>query len=377
LYLALDLGNTTWTLAFTTGPAEPARVRTMPAADLVALDREIAAARARFHLPPEAPVRSCYEAGREGFWIHRALVARGIENLVVDSASIEVNRRKRRAKTDRLDAEALVALLVRHWEQQAQQALRAQRRRRRVRRVWSVVRVPSLEDEDRRHLHRELFLLTRERTRVVNRIKALLATHGVRLAHLRGLPAELPVIRTWDSQPLPSGAQARLRHEWSRLLFLRRQLRALVAERVRLQKTADDPAAHIARRLLALKGIGDVSAWLYATEFFSWRAFRNRREVAALAGLTPSPHQSGDRVQEQGISKAGNRHIRALAIELAWSWLRRQPQSALSRWYRHRFAGSGPRLRRVGIVALARKLLVALWRYVETDQLPAGAALKA
>jgi transposase len=374
LYLALDLGNTTWTLAFTTGPAEPARVRTMPAADLAALDREMAATRARFHLPPDAPARSCYEAGREGFWIHRALAARGIENLVVDSASIEVNRRRRRAKTDRLDAEALVALLVRHWEQQA---LRARRRHRRVRRVWSVVRVPSLEDEDRRHLHRELFLLTRERTRVVNRIKALLATHGVRLARLRGLPAELPAVRTWDGQPLPSGAQARLQHEWTRLIFLRRQMRALVADRARLQATADDPAAHIARRLLALRGIGDVSAWLYATEFFSWRAFRNRREVAALAGLTPSPHQSGDRVQEQGISKAGNRHVRALAIELAWSWLRRQPRSALSRWYHQRFAGGGPRLRRVGIVALARKLLVALWRYVATDQLPAGAELKA
>jgi transposase len=240
------------------------------------------------------------------------------------------------------------------------------------------VHVPSVADEDRRHLHRELFTLTRQRTRQVNRIKGLLALHGVALPRLRGLPATPPALRDWAGAPLPPGLTARLAREWARLRATQRELLALRAERRRLLASADataDPTLRMVERLLALKGVGEVSAWLYTTEFFGWRAFRNRRQVAGAAGLTPTPRSSGETAIELGISKAGSAVMRALAIELAWSWLRRQPTSALTRWYRARFAGS-PRQRRVGIVAVARKLLVALWRYLETGAVPEGAVLK-
>jgi transposase len=365
LYLAFDLGNRIWKLAFTTAAAQPPRIRTVVARDLAQLAREIAAARARFGLAPDAPVVSCYEAGRDGFWVHRALTALGVTNHVVDSASIEGNRRGRQAKSDRLDAAALLAKLVRFAQGE--------------RRVWSVVHVPSVADEDRRQLHRELFTLTGARTRQINRIKGLLALHGVAPLAERGLPRILPVVRAWTGDPLPPAAAARLAREWQRLTFLRRELRTLLTERRALLRAGDDldPVIGIVRQLLALRGIGEVSAWLYASEFFAWRRFRNRREVGALAGLCSTMRRSGDVQREHGISKAGNHHIRALAIELAWSWLRRQPHSVLTLWYRRRFATGGARVRRIGIVALARKLLIALWRYLETGVLPEGAVLKA
>ena len=366
LHFALDLGNTTWKLAFATGHVHAPRLRTLPARDLAQLAAEVAAAKARFGLPADAPVVSCYEAGRDGFWVHRALTALGVVSHVVDSASIQESRRARRAKSDRLDATALVRLLLRHTAGE--------------RGVWSVVHVPSIEDEDRRHLHRELFTLTRVRTRQVNRIKGLLALHGVVLPRLRGLPVTPPVLHDWRGAPLPAGVAARLQREWTRLRAVQRDIRALEAERSRVLASPEapqDPALRMVARLWALRGIGDVSAWLYTTEFFAWRAFQNRRQVASAAGLTPTTRASGDVEREQGISKAGNTIIRALAVELAWSWVRRQPTSALTRWYRSRFAAAGPRQRRIGIVAVARKLLVALWRYLETGILPEGALLKA
>ena len=364
LLVAFDLGNTLWKLACRVSPADPPRVRTIPARDLPALAVELGAARARFGLTPSAPVVSCYEAGRDGFWVHRALTALGVTSLVVDSASIEGNARRRQAKSDRLDAVALLDKLGQFVAG--------------GRRVWSVVRVPSVEQEDRRQLHRELFIVTRERTRVTNRIKGLLALHGVVLPTVRGLPRELPEpLRAWDGAPLPPHAAARLTREWRRLDFLRREVRGLVTERRQWLRAGDDEVVPMVQRLLALRGVGEVSAWIYTTEFFAWRAFRNRRQVGAAAGLTATTRQSGRTTTEQGISKAGNRYLRGLAIELAWSWLRRQPRSALSVWYRRRFGAGGARLRRIGIVALARKLLIALWRYLETGQVPEGAMLKA
>jgi transposase len=363
LLVALDLGNTQWKLACRVNAADPPRVRTIPARNLPALAVELTAARARFGLTPDAPVVSCYEAGRDGFWVHRALTAMGVTSHVVDSASIEGNARRRQAKSDRLDAVALVDKLGQFV---------AGRRR-----VWSVVHVPSVEQEDRRQLHRELFTVTRERSRVTNRIKSLLALHGVVLPTARGLPVALPDAVAWDGTPLPPHAAARLTREWRRLTFLRREVRGLIATRRQWLRENTDDVVPIVRRLLALRGVGEVSAWIYTTEFFAWRQFRNRRQVGAAEGLTATPRRSGQTTTEEGISKAGNRYLRALAIELAWSWLRRQPRSALSAWYRRRFASGGPRLRRIGIVALARKLLIALWRYVETGQVPEGAVLKA
>jgi transposase len=365
LHLAFDLGNRAWKLAFATSIAHAPRLRTISARDLAQVDAEIAAAKARFGLPADAPVVTCYEAGRDGFWLHRALTARGLTSHVVDSASITENRRARRAKSDRLDATALVRLLLRHHAGE--------------RGVWSVVHVPSVDEEDRRHLHRELFTLTRQRARQVTRIKGLLALHGIVLAKPRGLPVRQPELRDWSGAPLPPALTARVDREWARLRTIQRDVLALRAARRALLDTpaaASDPLLRQVHQLLALRGIGEVSAWLYATEFFSWRAFRNRRQVGALAGLTATKRASGDVEREQGISKAGNARIRALAVELAWSWVRRQPTSALTRWYRERFAAGGGRQRRIGIVAVARKLLIALWRYLETGVVPEGAVLK-
>lgn len=363
LCLAFELGASEWKMAFSTGLGQQPRHRTIRAGDFERLDREISAAKTRFGLCAEARVLSCYEAGRDGFWIHRALVARGIENQVVDSASIEVNRRKRRAKTDRLDAGKLVGMLLRYL-------LGDQR-------VWSVVRVPSPADEDRRHLHRELATAKKDRTRLVNRIKALLFSQGVRLEKIQELPERLEKFRLWNGEPLPPVLKRRLKREWEKIESLTEQIRKMRAERRRLLRKETDPGTIYAGKLLKLKGVGETSGWALATEFFGWREFRNAREVGGLAGLTPTPYQSGDDTRELEICKAGNRWVRHLSIELAWGWLRYQPESELSLWYQRRFGHGTSRMRRVGIVALARKLLIALWRYLETGVPPVGAVLKA
>jgi transposase len=363
LFVSFELGESSWKLGFTTGMGQRPRERTVGARDRIAVQREIERAKQRFGLPGSAPVKTCYEAGREGFWLHRWLVAEGIDNRVVDASSIEVNRRLRRAKTDRMDATRLLILLVRFWSGEH--------------RVWSVVRVPSVVEEDRRHLHRELLTMKRDRTRLANRVQGLLANQGLRVDWRKPLPGQLDALRSWDGSALPEGLRARLDQERERLELLNRQIEALETtrrERIRAEKA--EPAVGKVSQLLTLQGVGSNSAWLYVMEFFAWREFRNRREVGALAGLTPTPYQSGESSREQGIAKAGNRHVRAMAIEIAWGWLRFQPESALSRWYQERFGHGSSRLRRIGIVALARKLLIALWRFLETGVVPEGAQLK-
>jgi transposase len=362
LYLAFELGNKQWKLGFTIGLGQPPRQRTIPAGDLTRLYTEVAKAKQRFGLPEHSPVVSCYEAGRDGFWLHRALLKAGINNIIVDSASLEVNRRYRRVKTDRVDLGKLVTMLIRY--QAGEQ------------KVWRVVRAPSIEEEDGRQLHRELASLKGERTRHINRIKGLLVNQGVRLEINPDFEQRLAQVRLWDGSPLPPGLRARVSREYARIELVNQQIKALEAERRELLRSATDPQTEMIRQLLRLRGIGPNCAWLYVKEFFGWRQFRNRREVGALAGLTPTPYQSGDGNREQGIDKAGNRHIRAIAIEIAWGWLRHQPDSALSRWYQERFGHGNSRMRRIGIVALARKLLIALWRYLETGQIPEGAVLK-
>lgn len=367
LFLALELSERGWTLAFTTGRGQPPRVRKVAAGAVDALAAEIARARRRFGLAPTTPVVSCYEAGRDGFWVHRALLARGIANLVVDAASIEVNRRPRRAKTDRLDARKLVLMLVR-WQEGE-------------RPVWHVVHVPSEADEDRRHLERERQTLVADHTRLLNRVSELLATQGVSLALTGDVRTRLATARRWDGTPLAPGLRTRLEREWARIEALRGALRALGSERHRRMTAApaspaDAPVLRTARRLVRVRGIGETLAWVLATELFGWRAFRNRRQVGGFVGLTPTPFQSGGGAREQGITRNGSRALRALVIELAWLWLRYQPESTLSQWYRRTYGGGSPRLRRIGIVALARKLLIALWRYVDFGEVPAGARLK-
>jgi len=363
LYLAFELGNTEWKLAMTTRVDQAPLVRTMAARILKTLEAELARAKVHFSLPAAAPVRSCYEAGRDGFWLHRYLVSRGVSNSIVDSSSIEVNRRRRRTKTDRLDACKLVTMLLRADAGE--------------RKVWSVVNVPTLAEEDRRQVHRELLFTRRDRGRHTNRIKGLLASHGVPLAQIQELPTHLVTARLWNGTPLPPLLCARLDREWEAVLGYTTRIRALKKERRELLGTTDDPAIAQVRQLNQLRGIGIDSAWLYVMEFFAWRQFRNRRQVGGLAGLTDTHYQSGDLQHEQGISKAGNRWVRALAINTAWSWLRFQPKSHLARWYQQKFGKGTGRMRKIGIVALARKLLIAFWRYLETGIIPEGAMLRA
>jgi transposase len=362
LYLAFELGQREWKLAFTIGMGQQPRLRAMPARDLPRLHEEIAKAKKRLQLPADAPVRSCYEAGRDGFWLHRHLTASGVDNDVVDSASSEVNRRQRRTKTDRLDAGKLLSLLLRYHGGE--------------RKVWSRVRVPSVVDEDARQLHRELQELKDERTEHSNRIKGLLASQGLTAPEVnKDLADWLGEARLWDGSAVPPELQRRLLRELERWQLLDRQIKELKDERRQRIRRDDTPQVDKVRALLALWGIGLNGAWLLVYELFAWRRFDNRKQVGGCVGLTPTPYQSGDSRREQGISKAGNRRLRRLLVELAWCWLRWQPDSELSHWYLRRFGVSNGRSRRIGVVAVARKLLIALWKYVEQGEVPAGARL--
>ncbi|MGD2068045.1 MAG: IS110 family transposase [Gemmatimonadota bacterium] len=345
LHVALELDDKRWTLAFTTGLGQRPRTRAVAPRDREAVLREVERAKRRFGLEGGVRVVSCYEAGREGFCLHRWLEYEGIENRVVDAASIEVSRRRRRAKSDRLDVGQLLTKLVRYEAGD--------------RRVWSVVRVPTVEEEDARHLTRDLSTMKRERTRASNRIKGLLATQGVRLSVSRCLPAEVEDVRLWDGSTLPPGLKARVLRTWEHWQWVHERILACEKERRQLLRTSQAPEVEKVRQLMMLHGIGDNSAWPFVVEFFGWRRFRNRREVGALAGLAPTGRKSGQELdQELGISEAGSAHIRAIAIEIAWGWLRHQPQSALSVWYREKYADHGRRMRKIGIVALARRLLI-------------------
>ena len=361
LYLAFDLGRSSWKLAFTFGLGQQPRIRSMPAGDTERLMAEIDVAKRRFALPEETPVVSCYEAGRDGAWLHRFLEHRGVRNIVVDAASIEINRRKRRAKSDKLDASKLVSMLIR-WHNGEK-------------RVWAVVRIPTVADEDGRQLHRELVELKTERTAIVNRIKGLLAGLGLTVTIDEELPERLAGLRQWDGTGVPPALCRRILREFERWQLIARQIHDLEAERTQQIRNEQTPQVKQVRRLLELAGIGENGSWLLVHEIFGWRQIRNRRELASLAGLTPTPYSSGDTEREQGISKAGNRWVRWMMVELAWSWRRHQPRSKLSRWYERRFGRGTSRIRKIGIVALARKLLIALWKYLEKGEMPPGAVV--
>jgi transposase len=363
LFMAFELSEKTWKLGFTTGHGQKPRERDVAARNQARVLQEIAQAKRRFGLPETAPVVSCYEAGREGFWLHRFLQAQGITNHVVDSSSIEVNRRKRRAKSDGLDVRKLLSMLIRYAHGE--------------REVWRVVHVPSVEAEDQRHLHRDLETLKQERASTTTRIKGLLSSQGLRLKSLTKLPEQLESLRLWDGSPIPPGLRRRVLRVYAHHTFLSEQIAEVEAQRRALLQTSTDASLDKVRQLMQLKGIGINGSWLLVMEFFAWRELKNRREVGGLAGFTPTPYQSGDSAREQGITKSGNRHVRWMTTELAWSWLRYQPDSALSVWFRERFGSGGKRLRRIGIVAVSRKLLIALWRFLETGVLPEGAELKA
>jgi transposase len=356
--MALELSARRWQVLFASTARGGRRERGVAAGDVGKLAAEIAAAKRKLGLAPQARVVSCYEAGRDGFWLHRALVADGIESLVVDSSSIEVPQRARRRKTDRIDLGKLMSLLIRYVGGE--------------RDVWSVVRVPDPEVEDTRQLSRGIERLKSERRQHRMRIDSLLAKMGVPLAHIGG--------KDWAERVAALGLGAHLTfeliQEGERLALVERQLADLKARREALVAASDSKIARATRQLRRLGAIAQESSFVFATELFGWRTFANRRELAGAVGLAGTPFQSGECEKEQGISKAGNARMRTMLVEIAWCWLRLQPQSALSRWWRDRFGTGNKRTRRSGLVALARKLLVALWRYLENGIVPEGASLK-
>jgi len=362
LLLAFELGERTWKLGFSTGLGQRPRVCTIPAGAVDRVLEQIARAKKKFKLPMDTPVFSCYEAGRDGFWLHRWLVAQAITNQVVDSSSIEVNRRARRAKTDRLDLVGLLNLLARY--------------RLGDQRVWRVVRVPSVADEDARQLHRTWESLQQDRSRLRSRLQGLLVAQGVRLRITNDFLRDLAAARLWNGEATPEGLQARIRRAWDQLALVDQQLEELEATRRALVIDRDTVAGRYVDRLPTLRGIGPIGAWVLTTEIFGWRAIQNRRELGALVGLVPAPYQSGETARDQGITRAGNKHVRRLMVQLAWSWLHYQPDSALAQWYRRRFGDGSRRVRRIGIVALARKLLIALWRLARDGVVPEGVRLR-
>jgi transposase len=362
LYVAFELSGKMWRLAVTTDRGERPRHYSVASGDLGAVQERLARARTLWGLPAATRVVSCYEAGREGFWLHRALTAQGFRNVVVDATSIERDRRAKAVKTDRVDAERLLELLV-AWTEG----------RKRLR----TVRVPSVADEDARHADRELATLKGVRTTLVNRITGLLGAQGIPLRLTPARRVDVAALRDWAGAPLGPGLAGRLTRELAELAAVRARIAGLEQARQTAITTAATPATAQMAQLVQLRGIGANGASRVVVEFFAWRGFRNGREVGALAGLTPTPYQSGAVAREQGISKAGNARVRSMVIELAWCWLRFQPQSALAQWYQARFGAGGRRQRRIGIVALARKLLIALWRYLDAGVVPDGAIVTA
>ncbi len=359
LFVAFELSQREWKLALTSGFGVRPLVRTVAARDLDAVARVVAEGRRALGVAAGAPLVSCYEAGREGFWIHHALVARGWNNRVVDSASIEVSRRRKRAKTDRIDAVKLVTMLVRAWHGERQ--------------VWREVRVPSLAAEAQRQVSRERTALVQERTALFNQLHGWLATCGATVPARREQDW-WTTVRDWAGAPLPAELQARIVRAEVRIALLQEQLAAIdAAQRARVQAAAPDAAL---RRLVRVKGVSTTSASVLVDEGLEWRDFQNRRELGGFLGFTPTPFASGDTQREQGISRAGNARVQATAVQLAWSWIRWQPFSPLTLWFKTRF-GTGKRARKIGIIAVARKLLILLWRWVRDGVPPEGALLRA
>lgn len=358
IYMALDLGRRRWTVGLLLPGDRDARLFQIAGGDREGLSRLIRHRREMIGVPGVRVV-SCYEAGRDGFWLHRWLREQGIDNRVLDPASLEVPQRRRRVKTDRVDTLGLLRVLLRLDRDETE--------------MTRVVWVPSPPIEDARQQTRERERLVKERTAHHNRILGLLAAQGVTSIKVgtRDWLDQLTAARTGDGRPLGAALLGDIRHEVERLVLIERQIEEVeAAQRAALK--SDTPLAARACKLKRLKGLGEVFATGLTHEAF-WRDFANRRQVGGAFGLTPWPWDSGDTHGDQPISKVGNRRARTLAIECAWMWTFHQPGSALTRWWRQRFAGGGKRQRRIGIVALARKLMVALWRYLKEDLIPEGA----
>ena len=367
LYCSIELSRKSWVVAVCMPLSDKVSLHRFSAGDsaglLALLERWRGKAARRVNR--SVRVVCCYEAGYDGFWLHRVLTAAGLEAHVMDPASLQVNRRARRAKTDRIDAKALLRALMAYC--------------RGDRGVCSMVRVPTPEEEDAKRLNRERARLVKERTQHVNRIKGLLAGQGIYdfQPRRRDAARRLAGLVTGDGRPLLPVLKGEIERHLDRLALLERQIADLESKR---DVVFDSPAKRGSneakiQQLARLKAIGPAFSTGLVREVF-YRRFENRRQLGAYSGLTPSPFASGDTRHDQGISKAGNARARTTLVELAWLWLRYQPQSALSHWFHDRVQGRTGRVKRIAIVALARKLLIALWRYLELGLVPDGARLK-
>jgi len=367
--LAIELSKKSWIVAVNTPLSDKiSRYTLKPCGGKELLDLcERIRTRVAREVKKPVEIISCYEAGYDGFWLHRLLEAHGIRNYVIDPASLQVDRRARRAKTDRVDAERLLRSLMAY--------LRGEPK------VWSVVRVPSVAEEDDRRLHRERDRLISERIQHVNRIKGLLAIHGIYDYQplRRDRMQQLERLRTADDRSLPPRLLAEILRELQRLELVIGMIKTIEAERDAIASAKTEEAEHTSPKkiqdLAKIKCLGPEFATALVGEVF-YRSFDNRKQLASYVGLTPAHFQSGAMSRDQGISKAGNAKARTVMIELAWLWLRHQPDSPLSVWFRERVGKLKGRIRRITIVAVARKLLIALWRYLENGLVPEGAILK-
>ena len=364
LHAALELSKNSWLLAIQMPDRDNPSLHPIKGGDAEGLMAKLDAARQRLaKASGRAPrLTLCYEAGYDGFWLARFVKQRGIDCLVMDPASLQVDRRARRVKTDRIDVGKLLHTLI-AW-------------RRGERHVCSMVVIPSAEEEDLRRSHRERDRLVRERTAHINRIKGLLFAQGIRAINVKSRYKSLTpaALVTGDGRPLPERLGREIAREIERLALVGEQLRAIERE-CEQAPTLCEASERKRHQLLRLKGIGPVCATILARELY-YRQFANRRQLASYTGLTPSPYDSGESRRSQGISKAGNSLVRHVMIQSAWLWLMHQPQSALSQWFRQRTEGHSKRMRCIMIVALARKLAVALWRYLEHGLIPKGAIVK-
>ena len=365
VHVAIELSVSSWLVAARLPGAEKARLHRIEGGDTAALLSVIAGLRssASKKLGGPAELVCCFEAGRDGFWLQRLLSSHGILAYVLEPTSILVNRRARRAKTDRLDAEGMLHVLG-AW-------LGGDRR------VCSMVRVPTPEEEDAKRPHREREYLVQERQRIQNRIEALLFTQGIRARpSLRSWERDMAELRTGDGRALPSLLRAELDRLRRRLMLVLELIREVESERDEALATADDATARKITTLQRIRGVGANVAAVLAREVF-YRPFANRRQLASYVGIAPMPHQSGGMDRDRSISRAGNARARTTLIQLAWLWLRYQPGSALATWFRERVGALQGRTRRIAIVAMARRLLIALWRYVETGMVPDGVVVRA
>jgi len=367
IFVSMELSRSSWLItSLSPGGGQKMSKHAVRGGDMAGLLQQFGALKEKTwaRTGKRFPIIVIQEAGLDGFWIHRVLQSEGIESHVVDAASILVSRRRRRAKTDKIDGETLVRTLLAY--------------KRGEPRVCSMLKPPTPEDEDRRRLSRERKTLVAERVEHVNRIKGLLFAQGV--THYepvrRDRRRRLDELQTGDSRPLPPNLKAQILRELDRLELTLKQLEELEVTRDELLDQATANMFTPVARLLQLKGVGPEFAGILWSEGL-YRQFDNRRQLAAYAGLAPTPWQSGAVDHEQGVSKAGNHRLRTMMVQMSWLWLRHQPDSALSLWFKYRVERNGGRLRKPLIVALARKLLVALWQYATAGVIIEGAVMKA